>query len=875
MRRTGWGRRLAVLYLAALLLSHLVWWAASVTPPEDGELVEVFHPDSTDDVFLSVPLSVRQEGPTDGPAVLLLHGSPGRKTNFAGMVPPLAAEHRTIVPDLSGFGDSSSWDSDLSMQVQAGLMLSLLDQLDIEQAHVVGYSLGGGIALQMWAQAPERIASLVLLSSIGVQEMELLGDYHLNHGLHQLQTAAVFGLLHLVPHFGAFDSYAKDLLAHALIFSQSDQRPLRGILRRYDGPMLVIHGETDFLVPPEAAVEHARLVPQAELQMLEQGHFMVFEQPDDLAARIGAFVSRVESGQALLRSAAAPDRVAAAARPFDPTTMPPAHGPFLVLLLVLIALATLISEDLTCIGAGLLAAAGRITFLQASAACIVGIFVGDIALFLAGRTLGRGVVSRRPLKWFLSPERVVRAEKWFKRRGLPIVFASRFMPGLRLPTYFAAGVLGTSLLSFSACFLLAAMVWTPLLVGLSMAAGYGAGSSAGSSAGPSAGTFLAWGPWAAVGLFVLLVLVVKVGVPACSHRGRRLLRGRWLRWTRWEFWPPWLFYPPIVCWIAWLACKHRSLTLMTAANPAIPTGGFVGESKAQILSGLLDGLRRTGGPVSAVARCELIPAALDADERLALALSFLRDEQLPYPVVLKPDVGERGAGVSIVADADELAAALTREDGDRLLQEHVPGIEVGVFYVRMPGERGRLLSITDKRMPTVTGDGRRTLEELILDDDRAVAMASVYCALHAERLLDVPPAAETVRLAELGTHCRGAVFLDGHALNTPALEQAIETLSKGFDGFCFGRYDIRAPSREHVAEGRGLKVIELNGLTSEATHIYDPRHGLFAAWRTLAGQWSLAFSIAAANRTAGARPSTLRELLAAVWAFSGRRGSAP
>ena len=67
---------------------------------------------------------------------------------------------------------------------------------------------------------------------------------------------------------------------------------------------------------------------------------------------------------------------------------------------------------------------------------------------------------------------------------------------------------------------------------------------------------------------------------------RRNFFGRLQRWSRWEFWPPYLFYPPVVAYIAYLGVRFRSWTLFTAANPAIPEGGFVGESKHQILEQL-------------------------------------------------------------------------------------------------------------------------------------------------------------------------------------------------------------------------------------------------------------------------------------------------
>ena len=97
----------------------------------------------------------------------------------------------------------------------------------------------------------------------------------------------------------------------------------------------------------------------------------------------------------------------------------------------------------------------------------------------------------------------------------------------------------------------------------------------------------------------------------------------------------------------------------------------------------------------------------------------------------------------------------------------------------------------------------------------------------------MPAAGEEVRLVEVGTHRLGALFLDGERWRTPALEQAVERISRSFPGFYFGRYDLRAPVLRGLPAGEEIRVVELNGVTSEATHIYDPGNGLLDAWRVL------------------------------------------
>jgi hypothetical protein len=171
-------------------------------------------------------------------------------------------------------------------------------------------------------------------------------------------------------------------------------------------------------------------------------------------------------------------------------------------------------------------------------------------------------------------------------------------------------------------------------------------------------------------------------------------------------------------------------------------------------------------------------------------------------------------------------------------------------------------------MPVLVGDGKCTLEELILADDRAVCMSNFYLRKNSGRIQDVPAAGEKVQLVEIGTHCRGAIFLDGSDTITPALEEVIDQIAKGFDGFFFGRFDIRVPSRQDLMAGRNIKIIELNGVTSEATHIYDPKLSLFEAYRVLFRQWRIAFEIGDLNRARGIPPASVADLLEAVRQYS-------
>jgi membrane protein DedA with SNARE-associated domain len=517
----------------------------------------------------------------------------------------------------------------------------------------------------------------------------------------------------------------------------------------------------------------------------------------------------------------------------------------------LMILATFGSEDLTCITVGLLARDGRLDLLVGLLGCFLGIFVGDLGLWLIGRLIGLGLLRRRWLSRLLPGRRLDELGEWFDRRGWAAVLAARFLPGTRLPLYVAAGVLGRRSGRFVLWAGLAALLWTPLVV------------LAAALLGPVVvGPFAALlGPgWPALLLGVLAgFLAVRLLLAGATPTGRRKQLAAASRLWRWEFWPSWLFYLPLLPWLAWLSLRYRGPLVWTAANPAIPHGGVVGESKYAILERL---------PREWVVPCVLVPPG-DAGVRLEQVRRALGQEGWSFPLILKPDAGQRGAGVRRVRDLAEVEKYLGEQPGAVIAQLYHPGPhEAGVFYYRLPGEAaGRVFSITDKVFPVLTGDGRSTVEELIWAHPRYRMQARTFLARHADGRARVLEKGERFPLALAGNHCQGTLFRDGAHLLTPELERRVDEVARRFPGFFIGRFDVRYRDVGGFMAGRDLAVVELNGATSESTNIYDPSWSLFHAYRTLFRQWALLYRIGHANRRAGQRPTGVWGLLRHLWDY--------
>lgn len=496
---------------------------------------------------------------------------------------------------------------------------------------------------------------------------------------------------------------------------------------------------------------------------------------------------------------------------------------------------------------GLAVASGSLSTWEGFLACFGGIWSGDFLLYAIARFGGRPAALRFLKSGSRWEGRILRSEQWFRKSGIVAIAVSRFVPGLRLPTFLAAGFLGMNTTLFLLLTGTMAAVWVLAVFLIVHLLGHAAPDLIQSLRG-----HLLWI------LGGVLTLIVMGRLAALLIRNVKKIPAM-ERLTRWEFWPAWIFYLPIALRYLTLSARYGSLTLPSAANPRIKTGGLVGESKFATLRDLMNTSPEFVPPTV------LIQESQDGTvERRLLAFDqFLATTGAEYPVIMKPDLGFRGSGFKVIRSLAEARGYLEAVPLPVVAQHYVPGPrEAGIFYYRLPGEdRGKIMAITEKHFPKITGDGERSIETLILKDARARNQATTLLSRFHARRHEVLPAGESLRLVEAGNHAQGCLFSDGMHLCTAELERAIDRISQKVPGFFIGRYDVRYSSNEALRQGDEFQILELNGVAGEPTSAYDASKNITEAFAILFRHWEIAFAIGAANRNLGHQPDSIRTIL--------------
>ncbi len=284
-------------------------------------------------------------------------------------------------------------------------------------------------------------------------------------------------------------------------------------------------------------------------------------------------------------------------------------------------------------------------------------------------------------------------------------------------------------------------------------------------------------------------------------------------------------------------------------------GGMFGESK-------FDVMEKVPGPYKPKTLLVKLPVST------VEVIQCIRENDFNFPLIFKPDLGERGWMVKKIRSESDINNYLKEIKIDFLIQQLVDlPFEFGVFYVRYPSEAdGKVTSIVGKEMLNVTGDGSRSLRQLIFKNERAKLQWDHLKIVYRDQVESIIPAGEKIELISVGNHCLGTKFLDANHLITEKLSDSFDRISKQIQGFYFGRFDLRVASLEDLEKGN-IMVMELNGCGAEPAHIYQPGFSFWVALSVLVRHWHDIYRISVENHKRGVAYISFREARAIYKTF--------
>lgn len=327
----------------------------------------------------------------------------------------------------------------------------------------------------------------------------------------------------------------------------------------------------------------------------------------------------------------------------------------------------------------------------------------------------------------------------------------------------------------------------------------------------------------------------------------------YVKLTSWEFYPMFIVNTPTIFFWLYFGIRSKSLFFFSSVNPVIETGGVLGESKINILQRL---------PL------ETIPSTLFFSNNASLGdiLKAIDKEKISYPLIAKPNIGERGFLVEKIYNKNQLSQYLNKITVDFIVQEFIDfPTEISVLYSRMPDSKeGKITSLCIKKTLTVTGDGISTIEALMEKYPRARFQLPRFKKDFPELILQIPGKGTEIELEPIGNHCRGTTFLNGNDYINKELEQVFDKIALKMNGIYYGRFDMKCMNLESLQKGKSFKILEFNGVASEPAHIYDPSYSVLQAYKDIFQHWKIIYQISIIQKRKGIRPMTIKEAYRSV-----------
>jgi hypothetical protein len=269
-------------------------------------------------------------------------------------------------------------------------------------------------------------------------------------------------------------------------------------------------------------------------------------------------------------------------------------------------------------------------------------------------------------------------------------------------------------------------------------------------------------------------------------------------------------------------------------------GGFFDENKKEILTKI---------PEDFLPKSIYVQLNTDFSEILKKKEAYGID----FPLIAKPLNEQRGKNVSIISEEKELQFYFRKIGKDFVIQEFITyPLELAILFSRMPNEpKGLVSSITKKEFLRVKGNGKDNIETILRKNPRA---EMIWDDLQKNTKTDwkkIPNKGEYQVIEKIGNHCRGTVFRNATKIDKTKTAEVMDNILKEFEGFNYGRFDLKVKSIADLYEGKNIKVLELNGVNADAAHIFDPKYKLLKAYKDVAWHWKRLSDIAQYNSNLG------------------------
>ena len=231
---------------------------------------------------------------------------------------------------------------------------------------------------------------------------------------------------------------------------------------------------------------------------------------------------------------------------------------------------------------------------------------------------------------------------------------------------------------------------------------------------------------------------------------------------------------------------------------------------------------------------------------------------ISFPMILKPNEGERGKGVVKITNEKELGVQLEKINADYIIQEFIDlPHEYGILFYKFPNKTGEgISSIGFKELPFIEGDGVSTIKKLLVAKFKHRHFENTR-NINVNTILEK---GQRYTLEYVAHRSRNCIFKNYNHIHCPELVRTFSKIAQQIDGFYLGRFDVKANGIDDLIHGKDIKILEVNGVNSMPIHIFDPDYSFTKTYSDLRDHWKLIYTISKQNQEKEILPTSSKKL---------------